>query len=244
VGTKFYWTTDSSKSDHNISVTVTEAGTEVTYYFTSKGDGTHNMTSGAHAAGTTVEEPMYQVAQNTSDRNVQYYILNDEDKYVPVDNTNEERTYYYVADHYVISKNLIIATPYFVYNAATKTLLWTLEKISGTELIMRYFLYLERSGGHVGVDAEDLKQPGTYDTNEKATLTYDNFQGNSAQQEFPVPKVTWNGAQVTYVFYLVNEQGQPVNRAGRVVPFSEAVYITEPIRQNVYWNSMETLTRF
>ena len=244
VGTKFYWTTDSSKSDHNISVTVTEAGTEVTYYFTSKGDGTHNMTSGAYAAGTTVEEPMYQVAQNTSDLGVTYYILNDDDQYVVAPNTTEERTYYYVADHYVISKNLIIATPYFVYNAATKTLLWTLEKISGTELIMRYFLYLERSGGHLGVDAEDLKQPGTYDTNEKATLTYDNFQGNSAQQEFPVPKVTWNGAQVTYVFYLVNEQGQPVNRAGRVVPFSEAVYITEPIRQNVYWNSMETLTRF
>ena len=244
VGTKFYWTTDSGKSDHGISVTVTEGGTEVTYYFTSKGDGTHNMTSGAYAAGTTVQEPMYQVAQNTSDPKVKYYILNGDGQYVVAPNTMEERTYYYVADHYVISKNLIIATPYFVYNAATKTLLWTLEKISGTELIMRYFLYLERSGGHVGVDAEDLKQPGTYDTNEKATLTYENFQDKTVQNTFPVPKVTWNGAQVTYVFYLVNEQGQPVNRAGRVVPFSEAVYVTDPITNYVYWNTMETLTRY
>ena len=48
--------------------------------------------------------------------------------------------------------------------------------------------------------------------------------------------MTWNGAQVTYVFYLVNEAGQPVNRAGRVVPFAESVYVTDPVTFNVTWN--------
>ena len=148
-----------------------------------------------------------------------------------------------VTDH--SSEDLIIATPQFVYNAATKTLEWTLEKIGSTEWVMRYFLHLEQSGGYVNDEAyEHQIDPGTYDTNEEATLTYENFQGKDTQQMFPEPQVTWNGAQVRDVFYLVNEKGEPVNRAGQVVPFAEAVYVTEPVLQYVYWNTTESMTRF
>ena len=51
--------------------------------------------------------------------------------------------------------------------------------------------------------------------------------------------MTWQGAQASYVFYLVNENGQPVNLAGKVVPFSEAVYVTDTYTSKVVWNSME-----
>ena len=132
--------------------------------------------------------------------------------------------------------NMLIVTPQFVYDAATRILVWTVAKVTSTELALRYFLYLNNSGGA----DEDVKiEAGTYQTNDYATLTYDNFQGNAAQQEFPVPQMTWNGAQVSFVFYMVNEKGQPVNKEGKVVPFSEAVYITETYTETVYWNTVD-----
>ena len=112
-------------------------------------------------------------------------------------------------------------------------LTWKADKLTTTELVLEYFAYLDNSAGF---DADHQVPAGTYYTNEYATLTYTNYKGNRVQQEFPIPQMTWNGAQVTYVFYLVNEAGQPVNRAGRVVPFAESVYVTDPVTFNVTWN--------
>ena len=41
------------------------------------------------------------------------------------------------------------------------------------------------------------------------------------------------------MFYLVNENGEPVNRAGKVVPFAEAIYVTDPVTYDVTWNEEE-----
>lgn len=112
-------------------------------------------------------------------------------------------------------------------------LTWNADKLTTTELVLEYFAYLDNSAGY---DADHQVPAGTYYTNEYATLTYKNYLGNEVQQEFPIPQMTWNGAQVTYVFYLVNDAGQPVNRAGRVIPFAESVYVTDPVTFNVTWN--------
>lgn len=135
---------------------------------------------------------------------------------------------------------------YFDYSSENKTvdgeavteefLHWNADKLSTTELALQYFVYLDKSAGY---DPADQVEAGTYFTNEYATLTYDNYKGNRVQQYFPIPQMTWNGAQVSYVFYLVNAQGQPVNRAGRVVPFAEAVYVTDVNTYSVVWNDME-----
>jgi hypothetical protein len=77
---------------------------------------------------------------------------------------------------------------------------WTADRLTRDELVLQYFVYLEDS-------ADDEIPAGTYYTNEYATLTYTNYKGNRVQREFPIPQMTWNGAQVTYVFYLVNEAG-------------------------------------
>ncbi|MEE1038796.1 MAG: bacterial Ig-like domain-containing protein [Eubacterium sp.] len=129
--------------------------------------------------------------------------------------------------------DLIIETPYVHYEAANRILVWTAEKLSSSELALRYFLYLNDSAAQ---DPDKQVDAGTYPTNDYATLEYTNFQGNDCQQIFPKPQMTWNGAQVSYVFYLVNEDGKPVNRAGRVVPFSEAVYVTDIFTYAVTWN--------
>ena len=206
IGTKLYWTTDSTKGDTAIAV---KAG-EVTYYFDATGKGTHNMASGAYAYGTITKEN----------------IIKDEDKSVMGTNST--------------STDLIIATPYFVYNAATKKMVWTAAKLDKTELAITYFLYLDKSGGYSGAVGETKSD--TYKTNEYATMLYSNYKGHECEVEFPKPQITWNGAQVTYVFYLVNKDGRPVNRAGTVVPFSEAVYVTDPATYHVVWNDLEQVT--
>ena len=207
LGSRYYWTTDSTKGDCGISVNVTENNQTVTYYFISTGAGTHNMVSGGFATGTPTETTIVHKNEDGTETTSQ--------------NTTCE--------------DLILATPYFVYNASTKIIVWTTEKLSSTELALSYFLYLENSGGYVG--AEDEKEEGIYDTNVHADLTYTNFKDNECEQIFPVPKMAWNGAQVSYVFYLVNEDGVPVNRAGRQIPFSEAVYVTDVYTQSVIWNA-------
>ena len=117
-------------------------------------------------------------------------------------------------------------------------LTWNADKLTTTELALQYFAWLDNSSG---VPENQQVPADTYYTNEYATLTYTNFQGKRVQQEMPVPQMTWNGAQVSYVFYLVNDQGQPVNRAGKVVPFAEAVYVTDVFTKEVIWNDLEQL---
>ena len=214
VGTMFYWTTDPAKCTSHNGVTVTGADGKV-YYFDSTGVSAestsdlgdwYNLISGVYAFGS----PEIITGRNDPDDNI-------EDKTVTV------------------YRDLVIATPYFVYNAATRELIWTLEKLDNKEVALRYYLYLESAT----IGTEEEREPGTYPTNEEATLAYTNFQNNKVMQWFPEPQMTWNGAQVTYVFYLVNEQGKPVNRAGRVVPFSEAVYVTDLRTINVVWTGLE-----
>lgn len=128
----------------------------------------------------------------------------------------------------------------FTYDAEKRTLIWKTPTLEKTELAIRYYVYLKNSAG-VG---EDVQVPaGTYKTNEKATMTYTNYLSNECQLTFPVPQMTWNGAQVTYQFYLVNEEGQPVNRAGRVIPFAEAIYVTDAVTYNVTWQDKTSVEK-
>ena len=209
IGTKLYWTTDATKADSSVPVSVPaldsngapvldENEKPIVYYFVSAGNGEYNLTSGAYVSGTPATET---VGSETVDKPCQ---------------------------------NLVIATQYFVYDAATRMLVWTAEKLSSTELALTYFLYLNNSGGFVGTLEEAVE--GTYPTNDYANLNYTNHKDNECEQIFPVPQMTWNGAQVSYVFYLVNEDGVPVNRAGRQIPFSEAVYVTDVYTYSKIWN--------
>ena len=114
---------------------------------------------------------------------------------------------------------------------------WTADRLTRDELVLQYFVYLEGSA--------DTEIPaGTYYTNEYAKLTYTNFQGVKVENTFPVPQLTWNGAQVRYTFYLVNEFGQPVNRQGYVVPFADAVYVTDIFMDSMTWNEVQHYESF
>ncbi|MBR4961188.1 MAG: VWA domain-containing protein, partial [Clostridia bacterium] len=133
-----------------------------------------------------------------------------------------------------MSTDLVIATPYFVYNQSTKMLYWTVDKLDTAEYALRYFLYLNNSATEVATDK--AIDAATYPTNDHAYITYTNFKGNDCRQQFPVPQLTWNGAQVSYVFYLVNAAGQPINKSGQVVNFANATFITDVFTESVVWN--------
>ncbi len=137
-----------------------------------------------------------------------------------------------------MSTDLVIVTPYFAYCAKTRMLAWTVERLTTVEYALNYFLYLDNSAADIGEDTETKEGP--YPTNDYAYITYTNFNGSDCRQEFPIPRLTWNGAQVSYVFYLVNENGDPINKSGQVVDFANATFVTDVYTKHIIWNDDST----
>ena len=163
-------------------------------------------------------------------------------------------TYTYVADgsgtHNITAgvysqgsgDSLILVTPYFTYIGDEQDLTWTTDQLSQEhQIAIRYFVYLEGSAGNLNSGDNDLiesaTKAGVYETNVKATVTYTNHLGNECQKTFPVPQMTWSGAQVGVTFYLVNAKGEPINRSGQVVPLAAAAFVTETFYESVVWNT-------
>ncbi len=116
------------------------------------------------------------------------------------------------------------------YDVARKEFVWEVETVRSTELVLSYYVILKE---------EYRDTAATYPTNSYANLTYLNYQDVECQVEFPEPQMTWLGAQVSYVFYLVNDQGQPVNHAGKVVPIGEAIYVSDVFTYSKLWSEEE-----
>ena len=125
---------------------------------------------------------------------------------------------------------------YFSYDVSgwgdnkTETFTWNIGDINDTEIVLSYYVYLK--GSMTGERGD-----GIYPTNESAVLDYVNYLGHDAQRTFERPVLPWGAATVTYEFYLVNEQGQPVNSAGTVIPFEERVKVVSPQTERFNWNS-------
>ncbi|MGN1419700.1 MAG: VWA domain-containing protein, partial [Acutalibacteraceae bacterium] len=135
---------------------------------------------------------------------------------------------------YDVSSNKIIGK-YVTYDVLNEEFKWNIGDIDRDEVTLKYYAYLEGS-------AEGERAAGTYDTNEYAVLDYHNYLDNVCQQTFPVPSLGWKEAAVNYEFYLVNENGQPVNSEGVVVPFEERVLVGNKQTETVLLNSSGELS--
>lgn len=206
------------------------------------------------AAGTDYAAPVFE-QKALGDKGTLYYWTTDASKSDSgISVASNGTTYYYVSyglesgynmtsgayaagtvNEHNMSTDLIIATPYFVYNANTKMLYWTVDKLDSYEYVLNYFLYLDNSATEVGQLGVE-KPAGTYPTNDHAYITYTNFLQHDCRQEFPKPQMTWNGAQASYVFYLVNAAGEPINRSGQKVDFANATFVTDVFTEAVIWN--------
>ena len=114
-----------------------------------------------------------------------------------------------------------ITAQYFTYTKDTsgvEKFVWNIGNITDKEVALSFYAYLK--GSKEGTCAE-----GVYYTNEGATVEYVDINGKYASKEFPSPAVAWGGASTSFEYYLVNYKGEPVNRAGQVVPFANRIVL-------------------
>lgn len=113
-----------------------------------------------------------------------------------------------------------IAAKYFTYTknaSGVETFVWNIGDITDDEVALSYYAYLTGT-------MEGTREKGeVYYTNEGATLEYVDINGKYAKKDFPKPAVAWGGATTSFEYYLVNEKGEPVNRAGQVIPFANRI---------------------
>lgn len=131
--------------------------------------------------------------------------------------TSDQKT-----DTNIIKDNKIQAK-YFTYDLSTETFTWNIGDITQDEIVLSYPIYLENS-------MEGTRGAGNYDTNESAILNYTNINDKSWHKYFEVPSLPWKSANVKIEYYLVNENGQPINSAGTVVPWEYRVTLSNETR--------------
>lgn len=110
------------------------------------------------------------------------------------------------------------------YNLAPETFYWKMGTINQTELALSYYVYLTGS-------MEGTREAGSYPTNESATLHYTNWLGNEAKKDTVSPVLAWKSANVSYAFYLVNENGEIIvnKTTGQTGSFANKVAVTNPV---------------
>ncbi|MCQ2448898.1 MAG: dockerin type I repeat-containing protein [Clostridia bacterium] len=134
----------------------------------------------------------------------------------------------------ILQGNKIVAQN-FTYDLETETFDWTLGTIHETEYALRYYVYLDGTG-------EKWREAGVYPTNEYADLHYTNYAGKNVVQEAPIPTMPWDTAVVYYAFYLVNENGQPVDSNGNVTSFANRIPVTNvQLGDKVYFHDQEEI---
>ncbi len=105
-----------------------------------------------------------------------------------------------------------------------ETFYWKLGTVQTSELAMRYYVYLTGS-------MEGTREGGSYPTNEYATLYYDNYLGNPCYKDTVSPVMPWKEANVSYAFYLVDENGDIVvnQTTGQTGSFANKIAVTNPV---------------
>ena len=123
------------------------------------------------------------------------------------------------------------------YELQKETFYWRMGTITGAELAMKYYVYLEGS-------MEGKREAGSYATNNFAILYYDNYLGNQCYKETVSPVFAWEGANVRYAFYLVDENGNIVvnQTTGETGSFANRIAITNPtVYEHILLNNTEQL---
>ena len=105
-----------------------------------------------------------------------------------------------------------------------ETFYWKMGTVQTSELAMRYYVYLTGS-------MEGTREGGSYPTNEYATLYYDNYLGNPCQKDTVSPVMPWKEANVSYAFYLVDENGNIIvnQTTGQTGSFANKIAVTNPV---------------
>ena len=143
------------------------------------------------------------------------------DRNILVNGVITAQTFFYNTNPYAVNITLKDGS---VYSLPGETFYWNIGTINDDEWVMTYFVYLEGSmQGHAPA--------GSYATNNFAILYYDNYLGNACELHTTSPQVGWESANVSYAFYLVDEEGNPIvnQTTGERGSFYNAVKLTQPV---------------
>lgn len=102
-----------------------------------------------------------------------------------------------------------------------ETFFWVIGPIGNTEIVLDYPVYLTGS-------VEDERELGVYETNTSAKLGYVNYLGNNCSKDTVSPAFPWPSPFIGYAFYLVDENGTPLNANGDVSTYIDSFKITSP----------------
>lgn len=115
-------------------------------------------------------------------------------------------------------KNYTITAENFTYTSSNKRFVWKFDTIISDDMAIRFNVYLTGT-------REGSREGGLYDTNSWANLTYTNYLGTDCRLTFEKPALPWQNARVTYKFFLVDENGRPVNKDGVLVNYANLTYV-------------------
>ncbi len=103
------------------------------------------------------------------------------------------------------------------YNQTSHTFDWKVGNVNeGTPVVLKYRVKIR--------EGVEVSKGETIPTNKSTSFTYKDYQQNDQTQEFPIPNVSVGGGTIMVHWYLVNENGQPINADGVVVEGKEFAY--------------------
>lgn len=111
-----------------------------------------------------------------------------------------------------------------------ETFLWLVGTVGTTERVLEYQVYLTGS-------MEGTRPNGVYETNTDAMLHYTNYQGNDCHKDTTPPAFPWPDNLAGYRFYLVDENGTPLDKGGNESTFLDSQKLTELVYKEFLQNS-------
>ena len=123
------------------------------------------------------------------------------------------------------------------YDLEAETFYWEIGNLENNEFVMEYYVYLEGS-------MEGTRPGGSYPTNESAPLYYTNWLGNEAHLDTVSPVLSWGEANVSYAFYLVDEDGNVIVNVNSMQTgsFTNKIPVTNPVMEQLLLNTQTSVS--
>lgn len=115
------------------------------------------------------------------------------------------------------------------YTIAPYTFYWQIGDITEDEIALSYNVYLKNS---ILPDNQTGVADGIYPTNESAVLYYKNCYDDNCKQAVPSPELPWGQARVSYAFYYVDSEGNPIVNliTGATGNFTNRIAALDPVQ--------------
>ena len=115
------------------------------------------------------------------------------------------------------------------YTIDPYTFYWQIGDITEDEIALSYNVYLKNS---ILPDNQTGVADGIYPTNESAVLYYKNCYDDNCKQAVPSPELPWGQARVSYAFYYVDSEGNPIVNLinGATGNFTNRIAALDPVQ--------------